>query len=48
MQFAPTAFQFLLSALGDAAALATIEQLMMRKNGYPLNTSAGHIALWRV
>ena len=32
------------SALADAAALATIVLPMMRKNGYPLNTSAGLIA----
>lgn len=32
------------SALADAAALATIVLPMMRKNGYPLNASAGLIA----
>ena len=32
------------SALADAAALATIVLPMMRKNGYPLTTSAGLIA----
>ena len=32
------------SALADAAALATIVLPMMRKSGYPLNTSAGLIA----
>ena len=32
------------SALADAAALATIVLPMIRKNGYPLNTSAGLIA----